>query len=80
MSCFVFPSLLFFWMLDFALAPRFPLVSRQAKFIRMPFSPYLQLALGGFFVVQSIRSHLFDGGFDLTVCLKSQMVWFPKTA
>ena len=74
MSCFAFPSLLFHWMLDFALVPRFPLVSRQEIFIRMPFSPNLQLVLVGFLVVQSIRSHPFDGGFDLAACLKSQMV------
>jgi hypothetical protein len=74
MSCFAFPSLLLPWMLDFTLAPRFSLVSRQEIFIRMPFSPDLQLVLAGFLDVQSIQSHPFEGGFDLAACLKSQMV------
>jgi len=74
MNCFASPSLLFYWVLDFTLAPMFLLVSYQEIFIRVPFSPDLQLVLGGFLVVQSIQIHQFDGGFDLIACLKSQMV------
>jgi hypothetical protein len=33
-----------------------------------------QLALGGILVVQLIQTYQLDGGLDLTVCLKSQMV------
>jgi hypothetical protein len=76
MSCFAFLPLLFYWMLDFTLAPVFLLVSCQAIFIRMPFLPDLQIALGGFLVVQSIQGHPFDGGFDQAGCLKSQMAWY----
>jgi len=74
MSCFAFPSLPFYWMLDFALAPMLPLVSCQEIFIQIPFSPDLLLVLGGFLVVQSIQIHQFVGVFDLIACLKSQMV------
>jgi hypothetical protein len=73
MSCLAFPPLLFYWMPDLTLAPVFPLVSCQEIFIRMPFLPDLQLALGGFLVVQSIHIHRFDGGFDLIVGLKFQI-------
>jgi len=71
MSCLTFPPLLFYWMPDLTLAPVFPLVSFQKIFTRIP---DLQLVLGGFLVVQSIQTSPFDGGLDLTVCLKSQMV------
>jgi hypothetical protein len=71
MSCLPFLPLLFYWMLVSALAPLLPLVSRQAIFIR---TPDLQLVLVGFLVVQSIQTCQFDGGLDLTACLKSQMV------
>ena len=71
MSCLTFPPLLFYWMPDLTLAPVFPLVSCQKIFTRIP---DLQLVLGGFLVVQSIQTSPFDGGLDLTVCLKSQMV------
>lgn len=74
MSCFAFPSLLFHWMLDFALATMLPLVSCHKIFIRIPFSPDLQPVLGCFLVVQSIQVHPMDGRFDLIACLKSQMV------
>ena len=76
MNCFASPSLLFYWVLDFTLAPMFLLVSYQEIFIRVPFSPDLQLVLGGFLVVQSIQIHPLDGRFDLIVCLKSQMVCY----
>jgi hypothetical protein len=73
MSCFALQSLPFHRMLDFALTPMFSLVSNQEIFIRIPFSPNFWLVPVGFVVVQSIHIHRFDGGFDLTACLKSQM-------
>jgi hypothetical protein len=57
--------------LDFVLAPVFSLVLCQKVFARIP---HLQLVLEGILVVQSIQTYPFDGGLDLTVCLKSQMV------
>jgi hypothetical protein len=74
MSCFAFPSLLSYWVLDLTLAPVFPLVSCQAIFIRMPFLPDLELVLAGFLGVQFIHIRRFYGGVDLAVCLKFQIV------
>ena len=74
MSCLASPSLFFYRMLDFTLAPFFQLVSCQGIFILMPLSPDFWLVRVGFLVVQLIHIHQFDGGFDLIVCLKSQMV------
>ncbi len=71
MSCLAFPSLLFHWMLDFVLAPVLPLVSCQEILIRIL---DLQLVLAGSLDVQSIQIHPLDGRFNLTACLKSQMV------
>jgi hypothetical protein len=76
MSYFFYLLLLFRWMLDFTLAPRLPLVSCQEIFIRMPFSPDLQLVLLGFLVVKSMGCHPFDGGYNLVACLNSQVVWY----
>ena len=50
------------------------LVEGKEIFIRIPFSPDLQLVLVCFLVVQSIQIHQFDGGFDPVACLKSQIV------
>jgi hypothetical protein len=75
MSCFAFPSLLSYWVLDLTLAPVFPLVSCQAIFIRMPFLPDLQLVLAGFLDVQFIHIRRFYSGVDLAVCLKFQIAW-----
>jgi len=70
MSRFAFLSLLFSWMLDFTLAPMFPLVLCQEIFIRIP---DLQLVLVGFLVVQLMQTYQFDGGLDRITCRKSQM-------
>ena len=64
-------ELVFSPMPDLTLAPVFLLVSCQKIFTRIP---DFQLVLGGFLVVQSIHTYQFDGGLDLTVCLKFQMV------
>jgi hypothetical protein len=80
MSCFAFPFLLLPRMLDFTLAPRFPLVSHQEISIRMLVSPDLQLVLAGFLDVQSIQIHPFDGGFEWQPALNPK--WsgtLPKT-
>jgi hypothetical protein len=69
MSCLAFPPLLFYWMLDFTLAPVFPLVSCQKIFTRIP---DLQLVQTDFFVVQSIHIHRFDDGFDWMCALNSK--------
>ena len=74
MSCFAFPSLLLHWMPDLALAAILPFLSCQDLFIRMAFSPDLQLVLAGFLDVQFIHIRRLDDGFDLAVCLKSQLV------
>jgi hypothetical protein len=60
-------------MLNFVLAAMLPLVSCQDLFIRMAFSPHLQLVLAGFLDVQFIHIRQFDGGFNLAVCLKFQI-------
>ena len=67
------PRPLIHWMLDFALAPLFPLVSCQEIFIRWPLSPDPWLVLTDFFVVQSMYIRQSDGGVDLIVCLKFQI-------
>ena len=67
------PLSLIRWMLDCAHAPLFPLISCQEKSILRPLSPDSWLVQTGFFVVQSICSYRFDDGFDLIVCLKSQI-------
>jgi hypothetical protein len=64
------PLSLFHWMLNFALAPLFPLVSWQEISIQMPFSPNSWLVPDGFLVVQSIHIRLWTGDYDLVVCLK----------
>jgi hypothetical protein len=73
MSCFAFLSLLFYWLLDFTPAPMLPLASCLKFFTRFP---GLQLVLVAFLVVQSLHIHPLDGRFDLTACLKFQMVWY----
>jgi hypothetical protein len=59
-SDYDFPLSLIRWMLDFALAPLFPLVSCQAVFIQSAFFPNIWLAPVGFLVVQSIHIRRFD--------------------
>jgi hypothetical protein len=73
MSGYDSPRPLIHWMLDFALAPLFPLVSCQEIYIRWSLSPDPWLVLTDLFVVQSIHIHRFDGGFDLLLCLKFQI-------
>jgi hypothetical protein len=72
MSCLAFPPLLSYWVLDLTLAPVFPLVTRQAIFIR---TPDLPLVLAGFLDVQFIHMRRFYGVVDLAVCLKFQIAW-----
>jgi hypothetical protein len=62
------------WLLDFALAPLFPLASCQEIFIRLPLSPDFWLVLTDFFVVQSIHIQQFNSEYDLIVLLKFQTV------
>jgi len=64
------PLSLLHWMLGFALVAMLLLVSCQDLFIRMAYSPDLQLVLAGFLDVQFIHIRRFDGVFDLVVCLK----------
>ena len=78
MSGYDSPLSLFHWTLDFALAPLFPLVSCQEIFIRLPLSPNFWLVLAGFLDVQFIHIRRFDSGFNLAVCLKSQMVGYDS--
>jgi hypothetical protein len=51
------PRSLIHWMLDFALAPLYPLVSHQENIYPMPHSPDSWLVPTAFFVVQSIHIH-----------------------
>jgi len=61
-------------MLDFGLAPLFPLGSCQKAFLRTPFSPGFWLVLADYFVVQSMHIHRFDCGFDQAMRRKFQMI------
>jgi hypothetical protein len=81
MSCFVFPSLLFYWMLDFALAPMLPLVSLQEIFIRMPFRRISSLCWQAFWMYNQDKSTRLMA--DLTWQRALNPKWsgtFPKTA
>jgi hypothetical protein len=72
MSGYDSPLSLIHWVLDFALAPLFPLVFCQEISIRLPLSLDFWLVLAGFFVVQSIHIHQSDGGFDWMCALNSK--------
>jgi hypothetical protein len=72
MSGYASPLSFFHRMLDFALAPLFPLVSFQEIFMRLPLPPDFWLVLAGFFIVQSKHIHRFDDGFDWMWTLNSK--------
>jgi hypothetical protein len=76
MSCFAFSLPLFHWMLEFALAPRLPLVSIQNQFIQTGCSPLFLLAAVTIFAVQSGYIRLQEGGSDLALRLKSQIACY----
>jgi hypothetical protein len=64
MSRFVFSTPIFRWMLDFTPAPSLQFVSIKNRFVQTALSPYFQLALVGFLVVQSMCIRLQESGFD----------------
>ena len=69
-------SPLFYWMLDFSLAPIFLLASDQERSNSATLLPRFSLALVGFLDVQSFQMSTQERCFALIVRLKFQIAWY----
>jgi len=78
MSYFVYLLLLFYWMLDFSLAPRLRFAFAQESSRQIAMLPRFWLAWVGFLEIQSIQTSRQEDDFDLAVYLKFQIARLPS--